>query len=285
MNHTLLVVLALLGTPQVPAARPRPDGAGAPPPRFAWPCDGYGRGLRGAGSFGAYVDSPGSPFHASWHLAEDVWLPPGTPVRSIADGLVRYSAFSPTWTDRKGVVHWNLGNVIVVEHPLDPPVEGHAAVCSFYVHLAADRRVKPGDRVARGAPLGRIGADRSDENGRYPAHLHFGIHAGPYFQVPPAFERRLRRAAASPGGLRVGPNVLRGPLELRRQGETGVFVRTADGRADALLSLLVGSTAPESPPPDIMCWCEGYGPRETLTEWLPPSRFLERNGAGRAGER
>jgi len=41
---------------------------------------------------------------------------------AVADGIVRYSAFSPTWTDADKHVHWNLGNVIVIEHALDQAV-------------------------------------------------------------------------------------------------------------------------------------------------------------------
>ena len=243
-------------------------------PRLSWPCADYQRGLRGTGNFGAYIDKPGSAFHGSWHLAEDVWLPAGTEVRAIADGIVRYSAFSPTWTDERRVVHWNLGNVIVLEHDFDPELDGHARLCSFHVHLGADRRVELGERVERGALLGRIGADRSEENGRYPAHLHFGIHVGAYVQIYPQLERELRAAAKSERGLVLGPNVLRGELTLERRGASDVFLQAADGSGSALLSLLVGSTAPEHAAPDIMGWCQGYGPKEVLGEWLAPAKFL-----------
>ena len=47
-----------------------------------------------------------------------------------------------------------------------------------------------------------------------------------------------------------------------------------------ILSLLVGSSAPKDPPPDIMGSCQGSGDRETLAEWLEPSGFL-RPRAGR----
>jgi murein DD-endopeptidase MepM/ murein hydrolase activator NlpD len=147
-------------------------------------------------------------------------------------------------------------------------------VCSIHVHLAADRRVQVGERVTRGQLIGRIGADRSEENGRYPVHLHFGIHRGPYIQVPPALVRELCAAAASEVGLRFGDVVLRGELELRRVGESSVLITAKADGSDALPSLLVGSTAPVDPPPDIMGWCEGYGDRETLSEWIRPSTFL-----------
>jgi hypothetical protein len=122
--------------------------------------------------------------------------------------------------------------------------------------------------------IGRIGEDRSEENGRYPAHLHFGLHRGPYVQIPPSLERELRAAAASEAGLRFGETVLRGELELRLSGETSVLVTAVESGDSALLSLLVGSTAPEDPPADIMSWCRGYGDEPTVGEWLRPSAFL-----------
>lgn len=270
--RTLLAVGLSLALAQDPKSA-------ATPPTFAYPCAEYVKGLQGGGNFGTYVSAKTSPFHDSWHLAEDVWLAAGTEVRAIADGVVAYSAFSPTWTDDRGGLHWNLGNVIVVEHALEPPIDGLSAVCSFYVHLAADRRVKLGENVRRGQVLGRIGADKSEENGRYPAHLHFGIHKGAYVQIPPAFERELRAAAKSKAGLVIGPHVLRGEIEIRLHGKSDVAIRAQDSKTDVLLSLQVGSTSPKDPPPDIMCWCEGYGPKATLDEWLQPSAFLQKRGA------
>lgn len=189
--------LALLLCPILLAQAPAREQVAPAQPTFAYPCDDYARGLRQGTKFGTLMKSEGTPFSGTWHLADDLALPAGTPVRAVAAGVVRYSDFSPTWTDERGVVHWNLGNVIVIEHELEPKVESLSAVCSFYVHLAADRRVAVGERVTRAQVIGRIGADRSEENGRYPAHLHFGIHRGPYVQITPAFERSLMRAATS----------------------------------------------------------------------------------------
>src|SRR5262245_56390748 len=139
------------------AAAQQASAAPAPRPRsFTLPCDGYVQGLRGRGNFGAQITAVDSPFAGAWHLAGDGWPPAGTAARSVADGVVRSSAFSPSWQDGAGRMHWNLGNVIVVEHALDPPIDGETAVCSLYVHLAADRRVAAGDTVQRGQLLGRI---------------------------------------------------------------------------------------------------------------------------------
>jgi murein DD-endopeptidase MepM/ murein hydrolase activator NlpD len=252
-----------------------PSDGDAAKPRFVLPCDGYAKGLEGGkGNFGVLVTSKSSPFSGTWHLAEDVWLAAGTEVRAVADGIVRYSAFSPTWTDKGGHVHWNLGNVIVIEHALDPPIDGMKSVCSLSVHLAADRRVAVGDTVKMGQVIGRIGKGDSEENGMYPAHLHFGLHKGSYIQIPPSFERELRTSAHSKEGLQLSAMTLHGDITLRLVGKDAVLITETSSGKNLVLSLLVGSTAPKDPPPDIMCWCEGYGDKETIEEWLRPSTFL-----------
>ncbi len=265
----LFVLLCGLAVGRIGAQDSSPP---APEPALVYPCDDYTKGARG-GNFGVHVTKKDSPFRDTWHLAEDIWLPGGTEVRSIADGVVRYSAFSPTWTDDNGHVHWNLGNVIVIEHGLGEG-EKLEAICSVYVHLAADRRVAVGERVLRGQVIGRIGKSRSEENGRYPAHLHFGLHRGPYVQISPSLVRSLHEASRSEAGLRFGDAILRGDLEVKLSGKTSVLITEIEGGESALLSLLVGSTAPKDPPPDIMGWCNGYGDEKTLEEWIEPSTFL-----------
>jgi murein DD-endopeptidase MepM/ murein hydrolase activator NlpD len=238
--------------------------------------------LRGRGNFGVLIRRGSAAFVGSYHLGEDIWLPGGTPVRSIGDGVVKYSDFSPTWTDSGGRIHWNLGNVVVIEHTLDPAEDGLKHVCSLYVHLGADRRVKPGDRVRGAQRIGTIGRDRSDENGRYPAHLHFGIHKGPYVQVSPAWKRRLM-ARARRFGLPVGEGgrICRGDLEIVRRSGTKVIVRFKRSGKKFGLSLLMGSTSPGHKPADIMGWCHGYGDKACLHEWLRPSAWLAKHAAPR----
>jgi murein DD-endopeptidase MepM/ murein hydrolase activator NlpD len=279
---------ALLAVSPAPGvtAQADPVRPSAQAPAFQFPCDGYLGGLRGKGNFGAHIADDGaadrSPFAGSWHLAEDVWLPAGTEVRAVADGVVKYSDFSPSWVDAQKRVHWNLGNVVVIEHPLDPPVDGLAAVCSVSVHLAADRRVAVGDAVKRGQAIGRIGKDRSEENGLYPAHLHFGLHRGPYLQISPSFRRQLEEEARTTGIATGDGPPLKGEIELVPQSETSVLVRAKTDKSGArdprapsvLLSLLVGSTAPGRKPADIVSWCSGYGDRATVDEWLPPSTWI-----------
>ena len=241
---------------------------------FDWPTADYQRGLRGRGNFGVLITGKDSPFKGTHHLAEDIWLPGGTQVRSVADGVVRYSDFSPSWKDQAGKIHWNLGNVIVIEHALVPPIQDLTHVCSVYVHLAADRRVQVGDVVRKGQLIGAIGRDRSEENGLYPAHLHFGLHRGPWFQISPAWQRRLETEARTTGII-VGPGEsIRGEIDVVRHDDESVLVKSKDGSKKVLLSLLVGSTAPTNKPADIMGWCSGYGDEGTVGEWLRPSRWI-----------
>jgi hypothetical protein len=162
---------------------------------FELPCERYLQGLRGEGNFGVLITGKDSAFAGSHHLAEDVWLPAGTEVRSVADGIVRYSDFSPTWTDERGQVHWNLGNVIVIEHPLEAESDLDR-VCSLSAHLAADRCVETGDRVQRGQVIGHIGKDRSEENGRYPRTCTSGCTAAHTSRFPPRGDTSSRRPRA-----------------------------------------------------------------------------------------
>ena len=264
--------------------------ASAPVTEFVYPCAGYTKGLRGKGNFGLYVDPRrgASAFAGSYHLAEDVWVAGGTRVDSVADGRVVYSDFSPTWTDDEGHVHWNLGNVIVIEHALPPVNDEPQWLCSVYVHLAADRRVEVGDLVRRGQQIGLVGKHQSEENGRYPAHLHFGLHRGPYVQISPGWRRDLERDARE-FGLPCGPDreLVRGEIELTlladRSGLPGTTVQVDFVEEDAkmYLSLLVGSTSPGYQPADIMGWCEGYGDKQTVEEWVKPSTWIRKHAPAR----
>ncbi|MBI4878276.1 MAG: peptidoglycan DD-metalloendopeptidase family protein [Planctomycetes bacterium] len=247
---------------------------------FVLPCAPYAQGLRDGGNFGKLVPGDGAkPFAGSFHLGEDVWLPAGTEVRSIALGKVVYSDFSPTWKDERGATHWNLGNVIVIEHRLDPPEDGLDAVCSVSVHLGGDRRVAVGDVVAAGQVIGRIGKDRSEENGGYPAHLHFGIHMGPYLQISPAWQRNLEEEARD-RGMPAGEKgaLVRGEIAVARASPTNVLVRFKETGESLVLSLLTGSTALNREVADIAGWCHGYGDRLAVEEWLRPSTWIASRG-------
>jgi hypothetical protein len=238
---------------------------------FVFPCDNYQSGMGQEGNFGILISNQtgaGAAFSGSYHLAEDIWLKGGTPVYSVADGVVKYSDFSPTWTDKNGRIHWNLGNVIVIEHWLDSPEGELDFLCSFYAHLAHNRKVKVGDRVKRGQIIGFIGADRSEENGQYPAHLHFGLHKGPYLQIAPSYRREIEKAIEN-GGIdfvKKGSSV----INMEQEGESiVVYLKDAN---PVVWSLLISSTKGDNKP--ISNWCQGYGNKDTLKEWLKPSEWI-----------
>jgi murein DD-endopeptidase MepM/ murein hydrolase activator NlpD len=88
---------------------------------------------------------------------------------AIGNGLVREVRCAPTW-----------GFMLVIEHVLP---DGQR-FCSLYAHLSPFVCVAPGDSVTKGRKIGSIGRGYTWENGGYVAHLHFGIHKGPFWHTP-----------------------------------------------------------------------------------------------------
>jgi murein DD-endopeptidase MepM/ murein hydrolase activator NlpD len=122
-------------------------------------------------SYGGRTGSAG-PFRESVHCGDDVaWYRDDGTVVSVADGIVRVVSHAYSW-----------GFIVVVEHRL-PKKEG--AYCSLYGHLAPSVTVAAGQVVRKGQRIGAVGRSHTWENGGYPAHLHFGIHRGPYAQRNP----------------------------------------------------------------------------------------------------
>jgi murein DD-endopeptidase MepM/ murein hydrolase activator NlpD len=105
------------------------------------------------------------------HLGEDFVVPAGTVVKSIADGLVVYSALHPG-TAEKG----NWGWLVIVGH--QHPVSG-ADFFSLYGHLGPCVK-SVGEPITLGGHIGDVGAAFTPENGWWEAHLHFAIYTGPW---------------------------------------------------------------------------------------------------------
>ncbi len=88
---------------------------------------------------------PANPRRGScrhFHDGLDIAAPRGRPVRAAADGYVAYVGFSP----------WDPGArafVVIIGHS-----RGYETV---YAHLQPNRRVRTGQKVARGEVIGRVG--------------------------------------------------------------------------------------------------------------------------------
>jgi murein DD-endopeptidase MepM/ murein hydrolase activator NlpD len=120
----------------------------------------------GRTSFGIVVDNDAKAFKGTVHVGDDAgWDQEHRTVAAIGDGLVRNVNCRASW-----------GYKIIIEHRL----EDGTAFCSLYAHLSPFVSVKPGDRVEQGQKIGAIGRANTWENGGYGAHLHFGIHLGPF---------------------------------------------------------------------------------------------------------
>ena len=95
------------------------------------------------------------------HVGVDVGGPVGTPVHSVCDCVVHSCGYNSAELD--------YGHVVVTEQQLNG-----RRVWALYGHLdeaSSDKR--PGDKLARGEVVGRIG-DRH-ENGGWPPHVHFQL--------------------------------------------------------------------------------------------------------------
>ena len=153
--------------------------------------------LAGEGeSYGVYTNADDRAFKSLVHVGDDVsWQEDHAAVLALADGVVRAVRCEPSW-----------GYLVIVEHALDRRVrpalaeyaerfakaieepviglQGDIRLCSLYAHLGLFICVRPGETVSAGQKLGVIGRTLTWENGGYPAHLHLGLHLGPFVQTP-----------------------------------------------------------------------------------------------------
>lgn len=120
-------------------------------------------------SFGIHTGNTGGPFSNRHHMGDDVaWDMEHESVSAIGDGIVRRVII--------GQVSW--GGLVIIEHR---DADGQA-FCSLYSHLGPLVTVREGDRVVQGQKVGALGRTHTWEGGGYRAHLHFGIHEGPFEQ-------------------------------------------------------------------------------------------------------
>ncbi|HKD17183.1 MAG TPA: aminotransferase class III-fold pyridoxal phosphate-dependent enzyme [Thermoanaerobaculia bacterium] len=190
------------------------------------------------------------PERRTVHLAHDLFMAPGTPVRAPLDGRVVGA--------KDNAARLDYGPTVILEHaPADGPT-----FYTLYGHLsrASLARRKVGDTIARGEVVGEIGP--APENGDWPPHTHVQILAdllgseGDFPGVAAATARgtwlslcpdpslldgglpRWRAPRVGPErllserGTRLGPSLslsYRAPLEIVRG--SGAFLYDETGRA------------------------------------------------------
>jgi len=145
----------------------QPDVALPAPGRVAPPVRDYFDPKRQ--SYGLRVGEGDGPFANSHHVGDDcLWRVEHGPVFAVAGGVVRHaSVAAPSW-----------GGLVIIEHV--NPGDDTRRFCTLYGHLGPLVEVKVGDVVEAGQKIGALGRKHTFEGGGYVAHLHFGLHEGPY---------------------------------------------------------------------------------------------------------
>ncbi len=116
-------------------------------------------------------------FKDQHHAADDYKSKSGTPVYSIAEGMVSFSG-------EIGGYGW----LITVDHPAQK-------LYSLYGHLSKRRwKLKDGTMVKKGDIIGFVANDDEDGSGgpypEWPPHLHFGIRKGKKSDYPGSGDNR-----------------------------------------------------------------------------------------------
>ena len=235
----------LLGIPgaAVPASEWRDPCTLPPAERFAPPHLGYAP--TAISNYGLVIEETAiEGFTGLVHVGEDTaWHQPHAGVHSIAAGVVRSVACTATW-----------GVVAVIEHR-EP---GGRLFCSLYGHLSPFVTVRTGSQVSAGQKIGAVGRAFTWENGGYAAHLHFGIHDGPYLQPP------------RPGAV----------IDVRFHGKPcrGVVVHADAANTVLRVSTLRGVERAHKP----TAWLAGYVSEDWFDArdhgWLDPRAFLAERG-------
>lgn len=103
-----------------------------------------------------------APESRTIHLALDFWLPAGTAVHALYDGVVHTTIFDEG--DKE------YGGLVILKHQA-----GNVEFFTLHGHLdkASSNIRNVGDRVSAGDLIGRLGAQ--SENGNWPPHLHFQL--------------------------------------------------------------------------------------------------------------
>jgi peptidoglycan LD-endopeptidase LytH len=161
-------------TPRAWATRPEPPDGHHPalhlPPRYeVLDLRSGPLAPQGAYSVGRYDEVRAQVYSAplfggerTLHVGVDLGAPAGTPVFAFKEGRVYAQGALPARGD--------YGHALITQHEWRG-----APLWALYGHLSASSvgRLEVGQEVARGAPLGWLGAP--EENGGWAPHLHFQL--------------------------------------------------------------------------------------------------------------
>lgn len=104
-------------------------------------------------------EDPKKPGLYRMHYGTDFAAPDGTPILSMADGVVLWAGYRDGWN-----------NILVIEHN----IAGHK-VATLYAHMwDHGYHVKTGDRVSAGQHIADVGSEGYSTG----PHLHFEVHPG-----------------------------------------------------------------------------------------------------------
>ena len=174
--------------------------------------------------------------------AEGALLATGTPIRSPADGIVRYLGRFTDPTRR------TPETLIVVEHVAGSTV---GALCAlFYFEGEAAPSLEAGLAVSAGATLGTVGG----QAGAARAHAWFAAHGGAYAQMTSGFEKRWRHDALALAAEAGFPDATAERIKLTIVADDAVEARFGD-HLIVSIALLRSFCGPAESAAPLADWC------------------------------
>ena len=96
------------------------------------------------------------------HIGLDIGGPVGTPVMSVADGIIAFSGYNAAEGD--------YGHTVIVHHTIQ---EQNLWILYGHLSAASTANCIAGNPVSKGEVIAWLGDE--DENGGWPPHLHFQL--------------------------------------------------------------------------------------------------------------
>lgn len=123
----------------------------------------------------------GSTVLGTVHVGDDIKASPGTPVYTVAHGVLKYAA------ERGSPATKNWGWVSVIEHTF----RNGQRYCSIYGHAEPIGQYKVGDFIPIGTVIAKI-KDYRPNLATWANHLHFGVYYGSFNAKPGTYPAWLK---------------------------------------------------------------------------------------------